>query len=320
MKHILYSKTGFLLVLVCLFSIMATGCIRENLEACPEGNCVLQLQVLAPDSGADATEGGLFVTDARVYVYGEDRELLKSFNLSDPDIRGRRNMEIEYAVGKQITVVGWGNVGSDTQTLNEAGQLEDLSVSLISDGAGEASHPDTLYFGSKTFTIQPPVDGDSTVYVIPVDQVVGEMNAQTINFDKALLKAGLRAEDIDDINNVFQFRVDKTLSTFNYNGELVGDSVYYSPEGAMNDTSTEWEILESEARVVAPGNQLTVEAILDGVSLGGREAISPQTGEPYIIEPKVNTLFIIEWDGEGNYIGVTTEVRPWGYVDDPHPF
>ena len=144
MKHILFTKE-LLLSAVALFAIIATSCIREDLDQCH----TLKLKV-ENIKGDDITEYG-WMESTDLYIFDENLNYLEKRRLDKNFIRSRNEIVLDgYTADRSLRIVAWGNVNAlgEKQSVSEAQTIEDLKVMLKSQD-GLAVTPDSLYYGSE---------------------------------------------------------------------------------------------------------------------------------------------------------------------------
>ena len=155
MKHILFTKE-LLLSAVALFAIIATSCIREDLDQC----YTLKLKV-ENIKGDDITEYG-WMESTDLYIFDENLNYLEKRSLDKNFIRSRNEIVLDgYTADRSLRIVAWGNVNAlgEKQSVSEAQTIEDLKVMLKSQD-GLAVTPDSLYYGSEqVFTKAGGVEG-----------------------------------------------------------------------------------------------------------------------------------------------------------------
>ena len=137
---------------------------------------------------------------------------------------------------------------------------------------------------------------------------VGTVTIETRGLQEQLGRMGLRSSvDCD-------FYLNNTLSGFDYRGTQIGDSVYYNPEGAWNESGVEW--ITPTMQTACQGQDMAVSISANGVSLGSAKV--DENGDPIYTSAGENTHLILEW-GEGGTLSVRATVRPWGVVEEDIP-
>lgn len=106
MKHILFTKE-LLLSAVALFAIIATSCIREDLDQC----YTLKLKV-ENIKGDDITEYG-WMESTDLYIFDENLNYLEKRSLDKNFIRSRNEIVLDgYTADRSLRIVAWGNVNA----------------------------------------------------------------------------------------------------------------------------------------------------------------------------------------------------------------
>ena len=92
--------------------------------------------------------------------------------------------------------------------------------------------PDSLYYGSEQVLTK--AGGVAKETEIVIRPKVGRSRSRPEGCKSNSGRMGLRSSvDCD-------FYLNNTLSGFDYRGTQIGDSVYYNPEGAWNESGVEW--------------------------------------------------------------------------------
>lgn len=305
MKHILSPKQ-FLLLFLSAMSMLSTSCINEDLDEC--SNLTLKVVNYRND---DVTPLGA-VKDVSLYVFDENKTLLETVQLEEDFIKSRQAIVLKnYPSGKKLTLVAYGNLSGGNQIVKTGTKAEDLLVSLKTTSDGQASSPDSIFYGSKvveTYGAGGYAGGNQEIVIEPR---TGTLTMRTINLSKApiyrsLLKAGNEGD--------FQFQVDRTVESLDYTGKETGDMVYYNPEG---------ELMNQEYITPSETNMYDNANLLGAIYYNGKLLQSVENGTyqdgtvgPIAIQPQQNTLVQLEWDENGAFLGAKIKVTPWGVVDD----
>ena len=301
MKHQLFTKKSLLLVLAAV-ALFATSCIKEEIDACYK----LTLAV-HNHRGEDITPQG-FVSKATLYVFDENSKLLETRELGREYTAERKIIELNYPENQKLHCVVWGNL-KGSQKVSDATKAEDLAVSLILNN-DIAQAPDSLFFGAKDVTVRGNgvAGGDQEIVL---DPKTGTLEMVTINLDNEISwNEGLRA---GSENATCQFYMDRTQSTFDSKGNLVGDSVSYEPDGTWK--SGEWETPSPENFV--EGQLMTGSLDVNGRLYRVTKAENTETHEMEDIRvsvfQKTRVEFVFDEYGKLN---ARIKVTPWGVVDD----
>lgn len=306
MKHIAFVKQS-LVLFVGVLTVLLTGCIKEDLADCNR----LTLVVVNVE-GREITQLGE-VTKASLFVFDENKKLLEKRSLDKEFIINKRTIELNYPADKKLTIVAWGNLGDQNQLVSEVKTIEDLNVMLRSQNS-LAQAPDTLYFGNKQVvtSVLGVAGGNQEIVIAPK---VSSIRVETVGLEYGLQRHGLKSLKS---SNEFDFYMNRTKSGFDYNGHVIGDSVYYNPDGVL--VNTEWQMQKSMN--VCTGENLTFSIDVNGVELAAvSEGTNRTTGEtgPFKAEAGVNTWVQIQFDKDG-YVSARVKVTPWGTVDSDIDF
>lgn len=304
MKHISSTKQCLLAALF-VWALVATGCIKEELDAC------YKLRLKVEKNGNDITSSG-YVSNASLYIFDENLNHLETRQLDKDFIVSRRVIELPYPENRKLKIVAWGNETNGRQEVSEAQRIEELKVMLKSQN-GLAQTPDSLYYGNKQVVTKAGgiADADAEIVIRPK---VGTFMVQTIGLEYKLRSMGLKAAGELDYN------MDRTLSGFDYQGKLIGDSVYYIPRSAWNESGKEW--ITPVEETMCAGENLKVKLNMGDLMLGmATEAVNSRTGKkgPIICYEGELTEVVIEFAPDGS-LSARMRITPWGAVRDSIKF
>lgn len=292
-----FSKQGLFLA-VCALAMIATGCIREDLEAC-KNNHRLTLKVVNA-AGDEITESGA-VLHTTLYVFDKNLNYLQSLKMDAAAIKGRQEIVLDYAKSDQMTLVAWGNMSEKSHAVTEAQRVDQLKM-ILKSTEGLAVEADSLYFGRATVTT---TDG-----LLPSDQQIviapqtGSVKISTIGMRYVLDRFGLNAET----NTSCLYTLDSTLDQYTHTGELDGDSVYYNPQAQW--VGTEWNTDKYNTYL---GDNLTISLDVEGQNIVSN-VDKDDDGKPLSVEKGQTKYILLRFGKDGALISVRTAVRPWGYV------
>lgn len=297
MKQIIHTRQ-WLAAAACAATLFMTSCIQEDLLAC------YKLTLKAENAKGDDVTGSA-LADASLYVFDENYEYLLTVRMTEGQIRNRDEIILNYPEDRNLHVIAWGNLSGQNQTVTESELIEELKVQLKSRD-GLAQKPDDLFYGNRE--VQTKAGGtlgrNDTIVVRPK---LSQVNIITQNIKYALDKH-FPSKPVDDIECNYQ--VNRTLSAFDYQGELTGDSVYYRPEA---DWDTNKEYFAPNYRMCS-GENLNVELSADNRTLA--VATEDDNGDP-LVAPEAGILYVVLIFGEdGALLSVRQTIRPWGTVDD----
>lgn len=297
MKQIIHTRQ-WLVAAACAATLFMTSCIQENLLAC------YKLTLKAENAnGEDVT--GSALADASLYVFDENYEYLQTVRMTEGQIRNREEIRLNYPEDRNLHVIAWGNLSGQNQTVTESELIEGLKVQLKSRN-GLAQKPDDLFYGNRLVETKAggALSRNDTIVVRPK---LSQVNIITQNIKYALNKQ-FPSTPIDDIDCNYQ--VNRTLSAFDYQGKLIGDSVYYHPDA---DWDKNKEYFAPNYRMCA-GENLSIELSADNHTLA--VATKDDYGKP-LVAPEARILYVVLIFGEdGALLSVRQTIRSWGTVDD----
>lgn len=283
-----------------MLAVLVSSCIKEDLDACYK----LTLKV-ENAKGDDITTLDGEVKSALLFVYDENGKLLEKRSLDEAFITSRKEILLDYPANKNLHIVAWGNAEEGNQELKESDELSQLAITLKSQN-DLAQSPDRLYYGNKDVTTvgNGTVSGGDQEIVIRCK--VGTITMETIGLENVKRLKGLKS------TTGLNFYMDRTLNTFNAEGTLVGDSVYYNPDNQTKAATP------ADIETIDPNNVVAGENLTFRLNLGGNNEYTRTTDDdnkPFAtaIENNTHVQFIF---GEDGTLSVKVKVTPWGVVDD----
>lgn len=302
MKDILFTKLHLLVVVFGLASLFSS-CIKEDLDGCAK----LTLMVVNQNE-EDVTPSGV-ASEAKLFVFDTNSKLLETRELDLDFITGRKTIELPYPDNTKLHIVAWGNLKGG-QNVTEPTNADDLLISLKSNDE-LAQSPDSIFFGDIDVEVMGNgvAGGDKQIII---RAKTGTIEMRTVGLQYHTRTSGLRAT-----SSTCDFFINRTLSSYNYKGELIGDSVYYNPEGDWK--ATEW--ITPTPRTLYEGQEMTGSFEINGERTDVKEGqYKDGSIGPITIHPYQNTLVLFEWDETGAFLGAKIRVTPWGVVDDDIEF
>ncbi|WP_278631706.1 FimB/Mfa2 family fimbrial subunit [Parabacteroides goldsteinii] len=285
---------------LCLLGLLATSCIHEDLEEC------YTLRLRAENIKGEDVTGLGYVSAASLYIFDENLNYLETRVLEKDFIISHDEIVLDnYPASQKLNIVAWGNVNvlGDKQEVTESKRIEELKVMLKSQNS-QAVLPDSLYYGTQQ--VQTKAGGITENKEIVVHPKVGSVTIETRN-----LEYGLRSKGISSVKEC-DFYLNRTLSGFDYQGEQIGDSVYYNPASVPNDEKIgEWKT--PNLQTACPGDSLGVSLDINGINLGS--ATHDQDNKPIATKAGENTHIVLEFAEDGT-LSARVQVRPWGEVND----
>lgn len=300
MKHNTIIKQ-LLFPALCVLGLLSTSCIHEDLDEC------YTLRLRAENIKGEDVTSSRYVSTASLYIFDENLNYLETRVLDEDFIASHEEIVLDnYPANRKLNIVAWGNVNvlGDKQDVSETERIEDLKVMLKSQNS-LAVMPDSLYYGIEQ--VQTKASGGITENKeIVIHPKVGSVTIETIN-----IEYGLRKHNISSVRDC-DFYLDRTLSGFDYQGEQIGDSVYYNPLSVPSDVNPgEWKT--PNLQTACPGDGLGVSLDVNGISLGS--AVVDDKGNPIVTRAGENTHIVLEFAEDGT-LSARVQVRPWGEVND----
>lgn len=286
------NKQSIILAALLLLSGLLGGCIREDNTDCPRP---FRLFVKAIDIDLnDITESGE-VKQVFLFVYNEKGELIQSVELDANHIKSRKpiNIELPYPGFEKLHFVAWGNV-NDEVNFNKS----DLNVTLKDKGAGIASSPSDLFYGTLDVTVEYggiEYAGDQTV-------VISRKTSQVV-----ITANGLKAWN-GNKEGTYTYRLSESHNTIDVDGNLTGPMVGYNPNAAM-DSNGNLGASPFRTFPTTGGKTYTLEILFNGEVI--YTATQGTDGVKFV--PETGKLLNIYLDFRAE-VGVYVMITPWDVV------
>lgn len=313
MKH-RFSKTKALLFgALCIgWGMCSTSCITEDLDACLTTPYTLTLKVL--NGGEEEITGAGRAADATIFVFDNDQKYLETVTMTEQQIAAEEPIQLKspYKAGQKMYFVAWGNVEADQMQVAQGTTMSEFAVQLrnsATETGNQAEEPTDLFYGNANITTdEGNLQKDEIIYIRPK---TAEVELRTVGLDyyrsRLAREGGLRAE-----GDEYAFTVNNTLSKFDSEGALTGDSVYYAPESGVGVTNaTEWET--TGLSNICTGENITGSFFMNDAQF---TFLANNDEGPITATADEDYLLLFQWNEDGEYLGVSVEVRPWGYVPD----
>lgn len=317
MKHIHFTKR--LVLAVCAFAFLATGCINEDLDQCYK----LRLRVLNA-AGVDITRNSRS-EDATIYVFDENGKYLESVTMTYNQITEMQEIKLKtpYKEGMKLSFLAWGNALGAANTVNiyESQNLNDFKLELASKEDGVGATKVELFGGTEAIvTAEGNLRQDEWIEIEPK---AGTITMATYNLQRYLARAGIS-------DNEFKLRLNETkgglgseATPLNAEATLAQDGGWGIPKSdaysALDFTADEWVSPEIEDYAIASTGLSALIRTADGNVLDD-DMLDYVDENPIEIAPENDAFVLFEWGDDGVYIGTRVIVRPWGYVEDPIEF
>ena len=206
-----------------------TGCIKEDLDDCPQ-NLTFGVRVLDA-AGADITSDSV-IKQGFMYIFNDSGHLLGQYDLSREWIVKRMRQEITYNA-KSLQFVFYGNpTEAMVKSLSSVTTLDALKYRLQSSQgiAGEA--PD-LFYGTLSHRVKYG-DVENVEHVtVDVRRITAMVHVTVLGY-RDWMKAQMDKDHLTFADGVHGLELSKTPDTHQGLAKLVGDFVNYRPEFKMD--------------------------------------------------------------------------------------
>lgn len=198
--------------------------------------------------GQDITTKGA-VKNATLFVFNENNEFVKQINLDKSILLQRKAVSIDCPDSDRITVIAWGGLseGENVASLDSANIISDLKIQLQQNNGVVTAALGDLFYGQ--ITLNRPVTKSSDIQTLNIERKVSSLAINTKGVNK---KYGTT-------EGSYYYKVKKSKSSFNYNGELTGNEVEYIIPAYFNDNNE----LVTETTPILPAYNIVIELYRD---------------------------------------------------------
>ena len=197
------------------------------------------------------------VDNTTLFIFDENNDFYKQMTVDRTYLLQAKPIEISCPESDKITVVAWAGLSTDSEeisNLSRANIISDLQVSLKQNN-GVANLPGDLFYGQ--ITLNRTSATKATAQELKIERKVSSLSITT----KGILKV------YDSKEGDYFYKVKKTKSSFDHNGELTGSDVEYIIPASLNDNG----ILVAETTPILPNDNVTVELYKDGKMIFSNE-------------------------------------------------
>lgn len=198
--------------------------------------------------GKDQTVEGE-IENVTLFAFDSNNDFVKQINIDKSTIINRRSIKIDAQNTDRLTIIAWGGMSSDKEALtsmNQARIISDLELQLKQNN-GIALSPNDLFYG-KTVIYRSTTKAEET-QTIAMERKVSSINLSTKGLGKYF----------GNQEGTYVYKIKKTKSAFDYNGELTGEEVEYVFSATFNENGE----LASETAPILPASEITVELYKD---------------------------------------------------------
>ena len=211
------------------------------------------------------------VDQTTLFVFDQNNDFYKQVTLDRTYLLQAKPVEINCPGSKQITVVAWAGLSSDTEevsAMDQANIISDLQVSLKQKNGVADALPGDLFYGQVTLKSASTKSGAET---LKMERKVSSLSLIT----KGVIKV------LDSKDGNFYYKVKKTKGAFNHNGKLTGEDIEYIIPATFNEKGN----VVAENSAILPAPDLTIELykddimILSSKNVNNMEKVSVNEGE-----------------------------------------
>ena len=194
----------------------------------------------------------------------------------------------------KITVIAWAGLSSNSEeisNMNQANVISDLQVSLKHNNGVANNLPGDLFYGQivlhRSYT-------KATSQELKIERKVSSMSILT--------KGALKVFDSKEGN--YYYKIKRTKSSFNCNGELTGNDIEYIIPATLNDNGN----LTTGTFSILPADNMTIELYRDDVLVLSSENVKNSENVAANEGEQTNIIF----DLSRNNINIS--ISEWGTV------
>ena len=211
------------------------------------------------------------VDQTTLFIFDQSGDFYKQMTVDRTYLLQAKPIEIACPGSDQITVVAWAGLSGDNENisaLNQANIISDLQVSLKQNNGVAASLPGDLFYGQVTLKSTSTKASSET---LKIERKVSSVSLIT----KGVIKM------MDSRDGNFYYKIKKTKSSFNHNGELTGEDIEYIIPATMNDKGN----VVADNTTILPASDITIELykddkmILSSENVKNLEKVSINEGE-----------------------------------------
>ena len=193
------------------------------------------------------------VDQTTLFVFDQNNDFYKQVTLDRTYLLQAKPVEISCPGSKQITVVAWAGLSSDSEeisAMNQANIISDLQVSLKQNNGVAAALPGDLFYGQATLKSASTKSGVET---LKIERKVSSISLVT----KSVIKV------LDSKEGNFYYKVKNTKGSFNHNGELTGENIEYIIPATLNAKGN----VVAENSAILPASDVTIELYKDDIMI-----------------------------------------------------
>ena len=207
------------------------------------------------------------VDETTMIVFDQNGDYYTQVSLDRTYLLQAKPVEISCPGSKQITVVAWAGLSSDSENISamsKANIISDLQVSLKQNNGVAAA----LLYGQVTLK---STSTKASAETLKIERKVSSISLIT----KGVIKV------LDSREGNFYYKVKKTKASFDHNGELTGEEIEYIIPATMDAKGN----VIADNTAILPASDVTIELykddnmILSSKNVKNSEKVSVNEGE-----------------------------------------
>lgn len=212
----------------------------------------------AYSNNSDITANG-DVKNTTLYVFDGNNDFYKQITVNKEYLLQVKPIEISCPEADKITVIAWSGLSNESEeisNMNRSNIISDLQVSLKQNNGVANSLPGDLFYGQIVLYRS---STKATAQELRIERKVSSMSI--------LAKGALKVFDSKEGN--YYYKIKRTKSSFNCNGELTGNDIEYIIPATLIENGN----LTTGTFSILPADNITIELYRDEVLVLSSENI-----------------------------------------------
>lgn len=247
----------------------------------------------AYSENADITARG-DVKSTTLYVFDANNDFHKQITVDKDYLLQAKPIEISCPGSDKITVVAWAGLSNESEeisSMNRANIISDLQVSLKHNNGVADNLPGDLFYGQ--IVLHRP-STKAAAQELKIERKVSSMSI--------LAKGAVKVFDSKEGN--YYYKIKRTKSSFNCDGELTGNDIEYVIPATLNENGN----LTTGTFSILPSDNMTIELYRDDILVLSSENVK----NPEKVAANEGEQTNIVFDLSRNDINIS--VSEWGTV------
>lgn len=234
------------------------------------------------------------VDQTTLFIFDQSGDFYKQMTVDRTYLLQAKPIEIASPGSDQITVVAWAGLSGENENisaLNQANIISDLQVSLKQNNGVVVNLPGDLFYGQVTLK---STSTKASAEILKIERKVSSVSLIT----KGVIKV------LDSKEGNFYYKIKKTKSSFNHNGELTGEDIEYIIPATMNDKGN----VVADNTTILPASDITIELYKDDKMILSSENVKN------LEKVSINEGELSEWTFDLSRNSGNIMVADWGTV------